>query len=358
MRLTSRCFPRSSLLRTAFTLVELLVVIAIIGILIALLLPAVQAAREAARRSQCGNNLKQLGLGLHNYHDTYQALPYVSVNASPTNGWVSGLVGILPYVEQQPLYDQVTSSSTFGGVTYPPYDKYAPTSASLYLPWQAMIPVYLCPSDPGSGERQPSGTFANSGRNSYCFSVGDATPSGSSSTTRGPFAHRKTFNFRAITDGLSNTVAMGERSIGTAGGQKVKGGAVANQPTAMDSPVICMGTLGSGGMYKSGLTYSEFRGGVAWYVGMNSVNVMNTILPPNGPTCLTTTDGSSSTLLPPTGYHPGGVMILMCDGAVSFISETIHTGNLALAKATVGPSNYGVWGAMGSKDGGEAIQSP
>lgn len=100
--------------RRAFTLVELLVVIAIIGILVALLLPAVQAAREAARRMQCQNNLKQLGLALHNYHDTYKRLPSLAQGTNQAAvperdsnyGMLGGIVHMLPFVEQTPLYDQ------------------------------------------------------------------------------------------------------------------------------------------------------------------------------------------------------------------------------------------------------------
>lgn len=350
--------------RRAFTLVELLVVIAIIGILIALLLPAVQAAREAARRSSCGNNMKQLGLAIHNYHDTYDAMPYLSVQAAYGNQFVSGLVGLLPFVEQGALYDQIKLPNTFGGVAYPAYDQYRPPAfphrGDEYLPWGAMIPAYLCPSDPGMAERSASAQ----GRNNYCFSVGDWTPRVYDNTSRGAFACRDTYNFRAITDGLSNTIAMGERCLGTAGGQRVKGGGVPNQAVALNdlptgnSPIVCMGTLGTGGMYRSGLSYSAYRGGAFWAAGFPSTTMINTILPPNGPTCSRTTDGAEQMLVPPTSYHPGGAMLLWCDGAVSFISETVDTGNLALPSVTAGPSPYGVWGAMGSKDGMEAVQKP
>ena len=359
-----------SLLRSkngrGFTLVELLVVIAIIGILIALLLPAVQAAREAARRSACGNNMKQLGLAIHNYHDTYNAMPYLQVDAAVGRfTFVSGLVGLLPFIEQSALHDQITSTSTFGGVTYPPYASYFGRTTA-YLPWVAMIPTYLCPSDPGAAERSSEGT----GRNSYCFSVGDWTPhSWSSGTrlmgTRGPFAFRKNFNFRAVTDGLSNTIAMSERCLGV-GGPRVKGGGVTNQVGALDtdptknSPIVCMGTLGTGGMYRSGLTYFSSSGGGGWFwaAGFCGSTSINTILPPNGPTCGRTADWGEEIFVPPTSYHPGGVMVVWCDGAVSFISDTVNTGNLALGSVAVGPSPYGIWGALGSKDGMESVQAP
>jgi prepilin-type N-terminal cleavage/methylation domain-containing protein/prepilin-type processing-associated H-X9-DG protein len=353
-------FQRASAgLRSGFTLVELLVVIAIIGILIALLLPAVQAAREAARRTTCNNNMKQLGLALHNYHDTNRALPFLSVQASTKHAYVSGLVALLPFVEQDPLYKQITSTSTFNGVVYPPYDQY-PLSLT-YPPWKTQIPTYVCPSDPGANTRRPDGSSAGCGRNNYCFSVGDWTPNVYSSTTRGPFASRKTFNFSAIVDGLSNTIAMGERCLGVPDGQRVKGGAVTEQsslstsPTS-NSPIGCMSTLGGNGMYKSGLGYSAWRGGATWFAGFPSTTMINTILPPNGPTCLRTTDGAEHMLVPPTSYHPGGVTVLWCDGAVSFVSDTIDTGNLAKPSKSSGESPYGVWGAMGSKDGSESLK--
>ena len=141
--------------RRAFTLVELLVVIAIIGILIALLLPAVQAAREAARRSQCTNHLKQLGLALHNYHATYQK--FVSRSQGTMNTgcgaaggetgnrhWLSGVVSLLPYMEQQALYDQWMAPQA-------PYASGGPAMNpgcfSGFLPSRVQVTTLLCPSD-------------------------------------------------------------------------------------------------------------------------------------------------------------------------------------------------------------------
>jgi prepilin-type N-terminal cleavage/methylation domain-containing protein len=131
------CLP----VRLGFTLVELLVVIAIIGILVALLLPAIQSAREASRRSACGNNLKQLGVALHNYENTYKALPIhygqggnaAGTPYNNTNGGRSWFVAILPYIEQQALYDQITP----GPLTDPANTTVAATK----------LPALLCPSD-------------------------------------------------------------------------------------------------------------------------------------------------------------------------------------------------------------------
>ncbi|MBI2480925.1 MAG: DUF1559 domain-containing protein, partial [Planctomycetia bacterium] len=158
--------PRKNWTR-GFTLVELLVVIAIIGILVALLLPAVQAAREAARRMQCGNNLKQIGVAMHNYHDTYKTLPPGTVNAATNNAASmiailndprtggtlnhTGHMLILPFMEMQPLHDQINfniCSSGFAGTN---------TGTGLRGGWpnantplmKNLIPSYLCPSDRG-----------------------------------------------------------------------------------------------------------------------------------------------------------------------------------------------------------------
>ncbi len=126
-----------------FTLVELLVVIAIIGVMVGLLLPAVQAAREAARRMSCGNNLKQIGLALHNYHDTFRVFPPARVRTTNAgvDSWSSNNISwqarILAQMEQTPLYDQI-NWGLYDGQNQP-------------IPRAAVVPAYRCPSDPGSG---------------------------------------------------------------------------------------------------------------------------------------------------------------------------------------------------------------
>src|SRR5438309_1112944 len=127
----SLCSPH----RRGFTLVELLVVIAIIGVLVALLLPAVQSAREAARRTQCSNNQKQIGIALHNYHDAFGKLPYVRGGRSQSRcGDYHGLVGLLPFMEQQPRFDAMTNDPVYRN----PWD-------NNYLPLQGRIPGIVCP---------------------------------------------------------------------------------------------------------------------------------------------------------------------------------------------------------------------
>src|SRR5262245_15840403 len=166
---------------SAFTLVELLVVIAIIGVLVALLLPAVQSAREAARRSQCSNSLKQFGLALHNYHDVFKVFP---PRRGGTNGTIandpnrvaanydrlSAFVALLPYYEQKAMADYIAGGGkTSTGVTIPaggPAGWYSGSASGLYDPWKTQLKMIICPSD----RITPTG---NNAKNSYAFCIGD-----------------------------------------------------------------------------------------------------------------------------------------------------------------------------------------
>ncbi len=307
------------MIRRGFTLVELLVVIAIIGILIALLLPAVQAAREAARRSQCSNNLKQIGLAIHNYHDTYQSLPSGYILAPgpvpPVTGslasWGWGAF-ILPFVEQQPLHDRLSpgrfrlsDALTAGG----PLDRVADL--------QTPIAAFRCPSDlakeTNTGFTLPnaSGTGVATATSNY---VGNNTsrkwhsggylvgtdpgqpsqwnpPTSAACAPNGLFWRDSCVKFRDIVDGTSNTICVGERAwelTGPAGtAVRCNAGAVHGTDNRNEQINIRV-NLGGGavplGPSPTGTSYC--------YYGFSSP-------------------------------HPGGVGFVLADGSVRFISTTI-----------------------------------
>jgi len=234
--------PRYS--RGAFTLVELLVVIAIIGILVALLLPAVQAAREAGRRAQCQNNLKQMGLALHNFHDTHHQFPAALIHSGRYNNpkgvpycgpevcyknepYVvynhTGFVALLPFLEQQPLfqqydYRQVGSSSSPYGI---PIGADTSTNPNRTIA-DTRLKVYTCPSDRDpvsvtSSDSRTTGFYerTNARRSNYLFNSGlttdyDAPWPQASGTSRGTFGNDGAAGMQTCVDGTSNTIAIGE----------------------------------------------------------------------------------------------------------------------------------------------------
>lgn len=342
--------------RCAFTLVELLVVIAIIGILIALLLPAVQAAREAARRTQCTNNLKQLGIGLQNYHDAFKSFPFgvggtnLNKAAPPQHNWgrASGFIPLLPYVEQQAIYNRIRS----GGNGHPSYGPYA---WSGWVVWDITLPAFNCPSDAG-------GSRSSSNRNSnYAFSRGD-TISGvnnSATTTRGIFGYQTTIRIADILDGTSNTIIMSERvkhedkGIGKRTPVPIREGIMMNV-NVQNGPGQCLATV-TGNFYTNPKNVKGFWG-CLWTDGHTERTGFNTILPPNAPSCAAGANVNADSnvgVYPPTSYHPGGALVVMCDGSGRFITDGIDTGNLGWKPVKSGPSPYGAWGALGSRDGQE-----
>ena len=326
--------------RRAFTLVELLVVIAIIGILVALLLPAIQAAREAARRTQCANNLKQIGLALHNYHDTNNALPArqggPAWSGNGTPRW-SAFVALLPFLEQEPRYNQITT----GG-----FHAWHNNPESGYI---GIIPPLVCPSD---GRYSPTGPDRNAmyAPLNYVPCMGDNfninfDAGRPDQNIRGLFGYLVYTRFSDIRDGLSSTLAMSEAIIAPEGA--TLGRAVAN---SRDNPLACRAHMVER-TYVTGSVVAQFRcHGQRWQDGRPGYCGFNTILPPNSATC---SSQASTGIYTASSHHPGGVHGLMADGSTHFISENIDTGDLSLPPATQGRSPYGVWGAIGSKEGGE-----
>lgn len=360
-----KCFSRR---RGGFTLVELLVVIAIIGVMVGLLLPAVQAAREAARRMQCSNNLKQMGLAIHNYESTYkQILPRRGGTAGGGNlarfdgnyRRVSGFIFMLGFIEQTALADQIAAGATLSnGHIIPPGGPAGWYGNAEWQPWRTQVPTFLCPSDLNPGQR------ANTAGNSYAFSVGDGMHVNWNSdnyNSRGPFGQSaRVRRFRDVIDGLSNTVAMSERpwpmgnfGITTAAGQRYHGVTVVH-PAVMTSPVTCL-TNAVGTQLVPGVQFKA-RFGSLWTDAQVERCGFNTVLAPNAVSCTNDANvnaDSTGGALNAGSYHPGGVQVLLMDGSVKFISNSIDTGNTALPPVTAGPSPYGIWGALGSLDGGE-----
>jgi prepilin-type N-terminal cleavage/methylation domain-containing protein/prepilin-type processing-associated H-X9-DG protein len=281
--------PQKRVCRQAFTLVELLVVIAIIGVLVALLLPAIQAAREAARRTQCVNNLKQLALGIHNYHDCHKAFPpcWTTTDAAGNVtddamwGWA---VHVFPHVEEGSLYEQLRASEmTLQEVR---------DDASLRLLLQTPLQIFRCPTDtmealnPYKTIKSYKVATAN-----YIVNGGFFIRAGSSGAVvwgrenNGVVYADSKISFRHITDGSSKTFLLGERADGPEDWRAAIWVGVNKAGKSAGDGNCCMGAVG---------------------------------LPINAPVV-----AGDSTQRIFASLHPGGAHFAFCDGSVQFIEETI-----------------------------------
>ena len=374
---------------TGFTLVELLVVIAIIGMLIALLLPAVQAAREAARRMQCTNHLKQVSLAVHTYHDAQTILPsgwnilpvlahYKRFNLTSPNDQMqrwSMFTELLPFIERTASYDAIMAAFANSTAGDSPSAWSSVTNGNT-----AKISILICPSDTTgiSSLGEPSN---RDGRNSYHFSMGDVIVGHGSNNTnmRGPFrnGYYGLFDMSVYGDGTSNTVAFSEAVMTPDGGtQNIKGGfgfPASGNYTAQDCLNVVTGRQYNGTGYSGGGT-TPFPGwyskdsdaiGKKWGDALPIQMTFHTILPPNSPTCAKGSDAypsSGNAMISATSNHTGGVNASMGDGSVRFISESISYGNTLsthnVNAAQTGNSPYGVWGALGTVNGGESTTAP
>ncbi|MGL6193422.1 MAG: DUF1559 domain-containing protein [Thermoguttaceae bacterium] len=349
-----------------FTLVELLVVIAIIGILIALLLPAVQAAREAARRMQCSNHLKQLTLALHNYHDAHNAFP--AGLGGPLLNWGIPLLGAnwacLPYIEQMALYEgwnQAIADAPVETNDTISYRKIGPDHGGWVN--ENRIAPLNCPSDPNANSTSEWGGNMRSGFN-YVMNYGDCMVWSEVKTptpTRGVFGYLSYSTFGSVSDGSSNTAAYAERARSTGQYDKrVKGGnaILPGDGSFRWNPQLCRQAIDpdNRSVIKGDGAWT-FNG--QWYVDGRPNNAgFRTILPPNSPSC---TDGDwVYGITTASSYHTGGINASALDGSVRFVSETIDCGNLnhgcgqeEILGAGI-PSPFGAWGAFGSRNGGES----
>lgn len=301
--------------KRAFTLIELLVVIAIIAILIALLLPAVQQAREAARRSTCKNNLKQIGLALHNYHDTHRVFPpgsigylFTATSSGPQENCMGPLVMILPFLDQAPLYNNFDFSQSYTN----------PVNVDLA---KNIIPGYLCPSYPDAtiiSEHGYRGWNTNTSKaiTNYLGVAGYRTTSGGvtsktslTDSQRGIFWPNSDTRIRNITDGTSNTFLYGEF-----------------KPSMMSD----LG-YGSGGACYDNRCWPWVRG-----ISLSGTGAIAHMLYGPNQIFAPSTYTSDCVKIPFSSEHTGGVHMLNADGAVVFISENIDINNWRFRSSTSG----------------------
>jgi prepilin-type N-terminal cleavage/methylation domain-containing protein/prepilin-type processing-associated H-X9-DG protein len=369
--------------RKGFTLIELLVVIAIIAVLIALLLPAVQSAREAARRAQCTNNLKQLGLAVHNYHTTYNAIPaecmwmgatYGSQSLGGSWGWnASWPVCLLPNIEQTPLYNAYNSG-------------WAPDQPQNSTVSYTALAVLLCPSD--SQKQRPNYPWApmnyagnSGGPGVISWESGTIVNMFTCSTTNqvpingwpvgtcwwSANANFAYFGLEGVTDGSSNTALFSEHLLGYASGTQ------GNPPTAGQGTLALRGiyyaTLPDSNVMSTGNATLALKGvqmcqslpanspsnngwwiGFSWTLGFPWHYPVNRYLHNNTPnklTCFNPNDqccgyGGTDPMATATSNHPGGVNVCFTDGSVRFVKDSV---------------NIQTWWALGSRNGGETVSS-
>lgn len=343
--------------RTAFTLVELLVVIAIIGILIALLLPAVQSAREAARRSQCNNNLKQLGVALQNYQDATKHLPPLCTGPSSSQSILSWAVFLTPYFEQPQIYNQIFSGmpgATVNGTTYnaiSPNNPPVPWTGGI-MPYAAELPALQCPSDVKC-------SWQGIGRTNYKACVGTTTINAQNNNPNPPnngiFGQNMTASLADIIDGTSHTVALAEMNQGnpsylfevisnragnvTASMNTMNGNyntGYTNCMALVNGTYYVTGTVNCNSVNGWGAPGSRWVDGRFYYAGFN------TVIPPNGASCQSSTTDSDWGIYTASSRHRGGALVSMADGSVRFISES---------------ADVVAWQALGTKNGSEAIDN-
>ncbi len=312
--------------RRAFTLIELLVVITIIGVLTALILPAVQAAREAARRGTCLNQFKQVGLGLHGYFSVHEHLP---AGGDPLIYSIH--TKLLPWLENNTIYNSINFANLSGR-------EFSVNTALLNI----KLNVYICPSDYLADKPGFPGEFWQ-GKTNFAGCEGDGR---SWLDPNGVVVYRP-LALSSISDGLSSTVAMSEFLVGYPGQTdrlrtlyKSRDFLNAQSHTYLEFVSHCK-SLDT--MDAPGLTEINFLKGSRWFEGQRRQTLYNHVMTPNQPSCGNTmASGYPAESITASSLHNGGVNCLFADGHARFLRDTISPA---------------VWLSLGTRNGGEVISA-
>lgn len=384
------------------TLIEILVVVSIVGVLLAVLLPAVQNAREAARRSQCENQLKQLALGIHNYEAAFGVLPMQGGGTAERHGVrtlpddqcnhhrLNYAVAILPFVEQQSLWEAI--STTFvepaSGKAFPAmgpvpwYNILSASQAHPYLPWNQPLAILRCPSDPAtpalSGAINYAACMGDGVRQLGCAlgkpqyrRAGDMNPQRyDDSTKRGIFANWKAFGLRDCTDGLSATLLLGEIAVGQGDGATISHMIEGRASIEFDA-LACRSVVDPKRprFFHSG-SVVEARG-LRWADSGLTFSCFSTVLPPMSPSCAEIPASGADAnwfggIFSAGSHHAGGVYVAMVDGSIRFVTSSVNAQSSSQSAASVYEGNalqppgskspFGVWGALGTRGSSEMTE--
>lgn len=329
---------RSTGRRGGFSLIELLTVLAVISMLAGLLLPAVMAAREAARRSTCQNNLKQIGLALQAYVTEQGTFPFSYVAGAAYRGGYSIHVRILPHLGEAPLYDGVN----FSVQTYPelPRKPRSPDEEAMNAvnrtAWETRLAVFICPSDPLRPWPAGNSYRGNTGTGPAYWTDAEYPDSGN-----GIFPETLLITPARVPDGLSHTVAFGERLRGSGdAGQPVAERDYYSVPAFVRTSDQLLKGCYASAHGPRGYLYHD--GGRWWFWSGRSQTLYTHTQEPNGriPDCLIGSSEPGIGMATARGWHPGGVNALMADGSLRFVAESIERS---------------VWRGLGTRNGRELV---
>jgi prepilin-type processing-associated H-X9-DG protein len=335
-------------------LIELLVVIAIIAVLIGLLLPAVQSAREASRRAQCSNNLKQIGLAIANYESSFKLYPFgkglnylTSVPGAAAYARWSGHSQLLMFIEQGNLFNSINfnlppeTPGMAGAVPFMP--AYQDPNRENMTASQTQVSVFLCPSDNPPISTWPGGNNYMANQQTWACDLSDNFPSTIAPTAvpQGIFYYNSSTKVAAVTDGLSNTAYFSEKIRGTGVANPQTDMLIFPNQTSVDSTYLAC--QGINVLTAPPLTSRE---AMSWVMGEMCCTLYNHVAPPNSNSCAAPNfPGNMANMamqVPPSSKHPGGANLMMGDGSVRFIRNSV---------------NLQTWRGLGTRNGGEVISS-